>query len=240
MTLFRDSPKMSPYLLAFVVADFEFLSNEETIVAGEISHRTYARPEVVASTRFALEHSELFLKELESFVSFKYELSQVYHVAIPDFFYSKDSIECSYFIILTNNCFKGEMANWGLITYKENILIGDEDSDVLRIQQAVAHELAHQFFGKKNPSLSDIFIENFSNSGNSVTCKYLGAMWLNEGFATYFEHKLIEIVHPELRSMDFFNVQKLQNALHVDALESTHALNYDGETVLELVYGKRE
>lgn len=80
----------------------------------------------------------------------------------------------------------------------------------------------------------------FLNLGNLVTCRYLDAMWLNEGFSTYFEHKLIEIAHPELRSMEFFNVQKLQRALQVDASEFTHPMTFDGETIRELVYDKRE
>lgn len=43
------------------------------------------------------------------------------------------------------------MENWGMITYKEQYLIGDEDShprevyDILRI---VSNVLAHQFFGE--------------------------------------------------------------------------------------------
>lgn len=43
------------------------------------------------------------------------------------------------------------MENWGLITYKEQYLIGDENShprDVLEILKTVAHELGHQFFGE--------------------------------------------------------------------------------------------
>ena len=45
------------------------------------------------------------------------------------------------------------MENWGLITYKEQYLIGDEKShprEVLDIYRVVAHELGHQFFGKLN------------------------------------------------------------------------------------------
>lgn len=51
----------------------------------------------------------------------------------------------------------GGMENWGLITYKESVLIGNENShhfDALRILQVVAHELAHQFFGKTFALLS--------------------------------------------------------------------------------------
>lgn len=44
------------------------------------------------------------------------------------------------------------MENWGLITYKEQYLIGDENShprEVFDILRVTAHELGHQFFGKR-------------------------------------------------------------------------------------------
>lgn len=45
----------------------------------------------------------------------------------------------------------GAMENWGLITYREQYLIGEKDShprDVLEILKTTAHELGHQFFGE--------------------------------------------------------------------------------------------
>lgn len=44
------------------------------------------------------------------------------------------------------------MENWGAIFYKEQLLIGDESShhnDIFRTLTVIAHELAHQFFGKR-------------------------------------------------------------------------------------------
>ena len=109
----------------------------------------------------------------------------------------------------------GAMENWGLITYKEQYLIGDKDShprDVLEIYKTVAHELGHQFFG------------------NLVTCKWWDQIWLNEGFATFFEYRLVENLNPDLRMRDYFNIQKVQNALKVDALETTRAMFSNAET----------
>lgn len=118
------------------------------------------------------------------------------------------------------------MENWGLITYKEQFLIGDESShhfDKMRIMQVVAHELSHQFFG------------------NLVTFKVKAYIWLSEGFATLFEHLLVEKIHSDLRQRDFFNIQKLHNAFSVDSHESTHSLTYEGETLIrEMMYDKRE
>jgi aminopeptidase N len=111
------------------------------------------------------------------------------------------------------------MENWGLITYKEQYLIGDENShprDVLEIMKTVAHELGHQFFG------------------NVVTCKWWDQIWLNEGFATLFEYLLVDGIFPEERMQDYFNVQKVQNAFRSDALETTRAMWTNAETPSEI------
>jgi aminopeptidase N len=81
--MFEESPVMSPYLLAFVVSDFDYSSLKD----GRILHRIFARPDndAVLRTQFALKNSDLFLKELERYVGFRYELSKVDQIALPDF-----------------------------------------------------------------------------------------------------------------------------------------------------------
>ena len=129
------------------------------------------------------------------------------------------------------------MENWGLITYKEQYLIGEENShprDVLEIMKTVAHELGHQFFGKLN--FLPLVMTNIDAlcPGNVVTCKWWDQIWLNEGFATLFEYLLVENRYPELRFRDYFNVQKLQNAMRSDSLESTRAMLAPAETPSEI------
>lgn len=57
----------------------------------------------------------------------------------------------TFLIAITDQfIFLGAMENWGLITYKEQYLIGDDNShhfDYLEILLTIAHEEAHQFFG---------------------------------------------------------------------------------------------
>lgn len=117
------------------------------------------------------------------------------------------------------------MENWGLILYKEQYLIGDENShprEVFDILRVTAHELGHQFFG------------------NVVTCKWWEYIWLNEGFATLFEYLLVENVHPTYRMKDYFNVNKVQYAFRADSLETSHPMTYSGSTQTPIIYDKCE
>lgn len=68
----------------------------------------------------------------------------------------------------------GAMENWGLITYRERALLYDDNETSNSYRQyiigVVTHELTHQWFG------------------NLVTCKWWSEIFLNEGFATFFEY----------------------------------------------------
>jgi aminopeptidase N len=212
---------MSSYLLAFVVSDFDFISNGASLEDGDTLHRIYARKSDVANTQFALDNGVKFLKELENFNKFSYELEKMYQVAIPDFGAGEsDSFLLLILFVFTKlHNYSGAMENWGLITYKEQYLIGNENShprDVLEILLTVAHELAHQFYG------------------NSVTCKWWDYIWLNEGFATLFEYLLVDRVYPDERMQHYFNLNALQYAMRSDAKETTRAMLKHVETPKEI------
>lgn len=67
----------------------------------------------------------------------------------------------------------GAMENWGLLTYKERYLLDGPESTTDSIQSIVnviSHEITHQWFG---------------DYVSPLWWKYL---WLNEGFARYFQY----------------------------------------------------
>ncbi|KFB52688.1 AGAP013146-PA-like protein [Anopheles sinensis] len=187
LTTFGVTPKMSTYLLAFIVAPFE--------VTGEDRVRVLAPPGVSRQTSYAVQAGLKLLQYLEDWINYSvdnfYETFPIYMAAMPVFP-------------------SGAMENWGLIIYKESLLLYDpvEDTslDKQKIATTIAHELAHQWFG------------------NLVTCDWWNVTWLNEGFATYLEYFGTASVEPDWELEQQFVVHKLQKAMQLDVTEWTHAV----------------
>eukprot|EP01094_Clydonella_sp_ATCC50884_P020581 TRINITY_DN4312_c0_g1_i2.p1 TRINITY_DN4312_c0_g1~~TRINITY_DN4312_c0_g1_i2.p1 ORF type:complete len:965 (+),score=290.45 TRINITY_DN4312_c0_g1_i2:154-3048(+) len=110
----------------------------------------------------------------------------------------------------------GAMENWGLVTYRETALLLDEASDSAanrqRVATVVTHELAHQW------------------TGNLVTMKWWGDLWLNEGFANFFETESADALFPSWRMRDQFIVDDQQRAMETDSLASSHPIHSDVKT----------
>lgn len=125
---FARTPKMSTYLVAFLVGDFQCTKGE----ADGVPIRACATPGKVAFTRSALEAAEYILPFYDRYFGIKYPMPKLDMIALPDFE-------------------AGAMENFGCITYRETDLLLDPKnaaiSDRKRVASVVAHEMAHQWFG---------------------------------------------------------------------------------------------
>lgn len=127
--IFAETPKMSTYLVAFIVGDLEFV---ESFTQGKIPVRIYSPKEFIHQAKFASEITPKILDYFNDYFGIPYPLPKLDLVAIPDFSFAA-------------------MENWGLVTFQNAFLLFEEGSSSLKTKQTitmvVGHELAHQWFG---------------------------------------------------------------------------------------------
>jgi len=103
----------------------------------------------------------------------------------------------------------GAMENWGAILFAEDQLLFDPrvstESDRQDAYETIAHEMAHQWFG------------------DLVTMAWWDDLWLNEGFATWMSHKVIDRFHPEWRVW-LHNEPVVRATMTEDAGAGTHPI----------------
>ena len=125
----EPTPRMSTYLLAFVIGKF----HGKTVVnehGTEIT--TYAAlNQDVDAVDFANEIAAKSLEFYDDNFGVPYPLKKLDQVALPDFE-------------------AGAMENWGLVTYRESMLLAGRNATLSTkksVALTVAHELSHQWFG---------------------------------------------------------------------------------------------
>lgn len=127
---FHVTKKMSTYLVAFVICDFNKVTEQTR--ANNISVSVIASVDKIDQADFALHTAANITDYYETYFGIDYPLPKQDLIAIPDFG-------------------AGAMENWGLITYRETSLLYKEGRSSASAQQwvaiVVAHELAHQWFG---------------------------------------------------------------------------------------------
>jgi len=130
VTSFETTPKMSSYLLAWVIGD---LHKKSAKTKSGVDVNMWSTPaQSLESLDFALDIATRTIDFFDEYFETPYPLPKSDHVALPDFS-------------------SGAMENWGLITYRETALLADPAiaslSDKQYIATVITHELSHQWFG---------------------------------------------------------------------------------------------
>jgi aminopeptidase N/puromycin-sensitive aminopeptidase len=125
---FATTPKMSTYLVAFLVGDFQCTSGEQD----GVTIRVCSTPDKVALTPYGVDIAKYVLHYYNDYFGIPYPLKKLDLIALPDFE-------------------AGAMENFGAITYRETALLIDpktaSDGAKKEVALVIAHEMAHQWFG---------------------------------------------------------------------------------------------
>jgi aminopeptidase N len=125
---FATTKRMSPYLVALAVGDWECVAGS----ADGIPVRICGTPNHKDEFAFALETTEFALRYFNRYFSIKYPFEKLDIIAVPDFS-------------------AGAMENTGAIIFREQYLVTPRDGGTVerrkQTAQYIAHEVAHQWFG---------------------------------------------------------------------------------------------
>ena len=126
--VFAQTPRMSTYLVAWLVGDFKCSKGK----SDGVPIRVCTTPDNVRLTRFALGEAKQTLHDYNQYFGIKYPLAKLDLVAVPDFE-------------------AGAMENFGCITFREAVLLVDKKKGALsakkEVAETVAHEMAHLWLG---------------------------------------------------------------------------------------------
>jgi alanyl aminopeptidase len=183
---FSESKPLPSYLVAFAAGHFE------TVDAGRVG-KTPLRVIVphghAAGAKFAVEAIPQLLTLEEKYFGRPYPYEKLDSIAMP----------------ISNFA----MENAGLITYPQDLLLGQAATDTMRRQRecafVVAHEMAHQWFG------------------DLVTMEWWNDVWLNEAFATWMERKMVGEWKPEWRA-NVTAVESRLRSMDMDSLVSARRI----------------
>jgi puromycin-sensitive aminopeptidase len=127
--VFADTIKMSTYLVAFIVGDFEAT---DAVMAEGVPLRIWAVPGKRSLASFAEEIGKFSIWFFSHYYNLAYPGDKLDLIAIPDFA-------------------SGAMENLGAITFRETALLVDDTratrAELERVADVVSHENAHMWFG---------------------------------------------------------------------------------------------
>lgn len=188
---FQKSPIMSTYLVAVVVGEYDHV--EKTLDTGVLV-RVFTPKGLSDQGIFALDVATRALSYYCDYFKVPYPLPKLDLITVPDFS-------------------AGAMENWGLITYRESLLLSDpvhsSTQNKQRVTVIISHELAHQWFG------------------NLVTMQWWSHLWLNEGYANFSQTLCANSLFPEYQIWTQFQSHSYIPALELDSLDNTHPVEVD-------------
>jgi puromycin-sensitive aminopeptidase len=127
--VFADSIKMSTYLVAFIVGEFE---GTEPVMVGTAPLRVWSVPGKKRLASYGQKVGSFSLSYFSDYYGIPYPGDKLDMIAIPDFA-------------------SGAMENLGAITFRETALLVDEEKatrgELERVADVVSHENAHMWFG---------------------------------------------------------------------------------------------
>ncbi len=129
-TRFRETPKISSYLVAFTVGPYE--STPEALTPSKIPVRVWLPPGLAAQAIYARDAHVRSVEWLQEYTALPYPYYKVDAIGIPDFE-------------------AGAMENPGAITYRTRLLAADATNASIVTLKGVfstaAHELTHMWWG---------------------------------------------------------------------------------------------
>ncbi|MEE8489567.1 MAG: M1 family metallopeptidase, partial [Acidimicrobiia bacterium] len=190
---FKDTMKMSTYLVAFIVGELEVT---DPVDVDGIPLRIAHVPGKGHLTDYALEAGAFALRFYADYYDIPYPGDKMDMIAIPDFAW-------------------GAMENLGAVTYRETALLLDREratqTELMRIAEVIAHEIAHMWFG------------------DLVTMKWWNGIWLNEAFATFASMKCVDAFRPDWETWLTFAADRTYS-MGTDATESTRPIEFPVES----------
>lgn len=195
---FEPTPRMSTYLLAWVIGK---MHGKTVKNAHGVEITTWcALNQEVDSVDFANEVAAKALEFYDDNFGVPYPLEKCDQVALPDFE-------------------AGAMENWGLVTYRESMLLCGETATMetkKSVALTVAHELSHQWFG------------------DLVTMQWWDDLWLNESFASVMEYFAVDAGYPEFKIFENFFTSDALAALRRDCLAGVQPVHQDVKDPAEI------
>ena len=201
VTAFETTPRMSSYLLAWVVGDLQkktakTKSGVEINIWATLAHEHN-------NLDFALDIATRTIDFFDDFFGVPYPLPKSDHVALPDFS-------------------AGAMENWGLITYREIALLVDPETTSIATKEyvalVIAHELSHQWFG--NLVTMEWWNDLWLNESFAEMMEFVAIDALEPEWNVWLEHASSSVLSA-LRRDALDGVQAIQTAVnHPDEINS--------------------